>query len=217
MYLVCQQLFLTFCTLVTLNYAKEVPLTQKQAGHISDSAPLLDDPQQNGFDLSKSKTNEQSVDNASEKRSGGGYEAVSNLKHENGNVEGDQVESFNDSPGAVLVNLLTSLRHLPPAMHSVLIVMALTWVRATFLCMPNIISELFVLANQSFILYCFEFIFLFLMFSAIICTCSCPGFHFSSSIQIGWGEKFFMGTQKGTYLKLKLMIKVSEKVHLVCY
>ncbi|KAM7487410.1 hypothetical protein LguiB_024894 [Lonicera macranthoides] len=120
-------LFLTFCTLVTLNYAKEVPLTQKQAGHISDSAPLLDDPQQNGFDLSKSKTNEQSVDNASEKRSGGGYEAVSNLKHENGNVEGDQVESFNDSPGAVLVNLLTSLRHLPPAMHSVLIVMALTW------------------------------------------------------------------------------------------
>ena len=142
-YLVCPQLFLTLCTLVTLYYAKEVPLTQKQVHHISDSAPLLDDPQQNGFDLSKSKTDEQSVDNASEKRSGGGYEAVSNLKHENGNVEGDQVESFNDSPGAVLVNLLTSLRHLPPAMHSVLIVMALTWVRATFLCMANIISELY--------------------------------------------------------------------------
>lgn len=38
---------------------------------------------------------------------------------------------FSDSPGAVLVNLLTSLRHLPPAMHSVLVVMALTWVCAS--------------------------------------------------------------------------------------
>lgn len=146
------QVFLTLCTLVTLYYAKEVPLTQKQADRISDSAPLLDDPQQNGFDLSKFKTDEQSADNASEKRSGGGNEAVSNLKHENRNVEGDQVESFNDSPGAVLVNLLTSLRHLPPAMHSVLIVMALTWVRATFLCMANIISELYCSGqNRAFI------------------------------------------------------------------
>lgn len=42
----------------------------------------------------------------------------------------DQEETFIDGPGSVLVNLLTSLRHLPPAMHSVLIVMALTWVSA---------------------------------------------------------------------------------------
>lgn len=41
-----------------------------------------------------------------------------------------QDETYVDGPGSVLVNLLTSLRHLPPAMHSVLIVMALTWVSA---------------------------------------------------------------------------------------
>ena len=39
-----------------------------------------------------------------------------------------QDETYIDSPGSVLVNLLTSLRQLPPDMHSVLIVMALTWV-----------------------------------------------------------------------------------------
>jgi solute carrier family 45 protein 1/2/4 len=39
----------------------------------------------------------------------------------------DQHESFNDGPGAVLVNLLTSMRHLPPAMNYVLLVMALSW------------------------------------------------------------------------------------------
>ncbi|KAH7537797.1 hypothetical protein FEM48_Zijuj03G0131300 [Ziziphus jujuba var. spinosa] len=38
----------------------------------------------------------------------------------------DQNHDCNDGPGVVLLNLLTSLRHLPPAaMHSVLIVMAL--------------------------------------------------------------------------------------------
>jgi solute carrier family 45 protein 1/2/4 len=115
--------FLTFCTIVTLYYAKEVPLAQKQANNLSDSAPLLDDPQENGFDLSKSKTNEELVENTKEKSE----EIDSNSKHDNRNTDIDQVESFNDSPGAVLVNLLTSLRHLPPAMHSVLIVMALTW------------------------------------------------------------------------------------------
>ncbi|CAH1450376.1 unnamed protein product [Lactuca virosa] len=41
--------------------------------------------------------------------------------------EEDQVETFNDNPWAVLVNLLTSLCHLPVGMHSMLIVMALTW------------------------------------------------------------------------------------------
>jgi len=35
---------------------------------------------------------------------------------------------FKDGLGAVLVNILTSMRHLPPGMHSVLVVMALTWV-----------------------------------------------------------------------------------------
>ncbi|CAI9300239.1 unnamed protein product [Lactuca saligna] len=41
--------------------------------------------------------------------------------------EEDEVETFNDNLGAVFVNLLTSLCHLPVGMHSVLIVMTLTW------------------------------------------------------------------------------------------
>ncbi|CAK9172185.1 unnamed protein product [Ilex paraguariensis] len=104
---------LTLCTLVTLYFAKEVPLTPKQPQHLSDSAPLLNDPQQIGFDLSNSKTDTQFVDNAMGNKS---------AEHEE-----DQGGSYSDSPGAVLVNLLTSLRHLPPGMHSVLVVMALTW------------------------------------------------------------------------------------------
>lgn len=101
-------LFLTFCTLVTLYFAKEVPLAPKHK-RLSDSAPLLNNnPQQNGAENSESKSVDQKIGQTPEN-------------------DEDQVESFNNSPGAVLVNLLTSLRHLPVGMHSVLIVMALTW------------------------------------------------------------------------------------------
>ncbi|KAL4573393.1 hypothetical protein LXL04_020196 [Taraxacum kok-saghyz] len=83
-------LFLTFCTLVTLYFAKEVPLAPKHK-RLSDSAPLLNNnPQQNGAEIQSQSP-------------------------------------LTRNPGAVLVNLLTSLRHLPVGMHSVLIVMALTW------------------------------------------------------------------------------------------
>ena len=51
------------------------------------------------------------------------HELRMNAKH--ANSVSDQNENFSDGPGAVLVNLLTSLRHLPPGMHSVLVVMAL--------------------------------------------------------------------------------------------
>ncbi|KAK1289374.1 Sucrose transport protein SUT4 [Acorus calamus] len=34
---------------------------------------------------------------------------------------------FSNGVGSVLVNILTSMRHLPPVMHSVLLIMALTW------------------------------------------------------------------------------------------
>lgn len=135
----CAQVFLTVCTLVTLYFAKEVPLTPNQAQRLSDSAPLLDDPQQVVFDLSKSKTDMQLVENASGNKSQSDYEIEDKLKSENQKIEENQVESFNDSPGAVLVNLLTSLRHLPPAMHAVLVVMALTWVSVTFLYITNMI------------------------------------------------------------------------------
>ncbi|PRQ40816.1 putative major facilitator superfamily [Rosa chinensis] len=119
--------FLLFCTLVTIYFAEEVPLTAYQPMRISDSAPLLDDPQRNGFEHSKLKSDMHVIDTANQNRAVNGYERDRNVKHPIPNVEEVQNGGFNDGPGAVLVNLLTSLRHLPPAMHSVLIVMALTW------------------------------------------------------------------------------------------
>ncbi|XP_030961434.1 sucrose transport protein SUC3 isoform X2 [Quercus lobata] len=112
--------FLTLCTLVTLYFANEVPLTVNQPQHLSDSSPLLDDPQQNGLDHSKSMPDMPINDNANGERD-------RNLTQVTSIVEDHQNESVNDGPGSVLVNLLTSLRHLPPSMHSVLIVMALSW------------------------------------------------------------------------------------------
>ncbi|KAF3431432.1 hypothetical protein FNV43_RR26163 [Rhamnella rubrinervis] len=111
--------FLTLCTLVTIYFAVEVPLTMNEANRLSDSAPLLDDLQQNGLEISKFNP-DRPTDSANGK-------ADINIKHANPKDEDDQNHGFNDGPGAVLVNLLTSLRHLPPAMHSVLIVMALSW------------------------------------------------------------------------------------------
>ncbi|KAA8529448.1 hypothetical protein F0562_033753 [Nyssa sinensis] len=118
--------FLTLCTIVTLYFAKEVPLAPNQGHRLSDSAPLLDNPQQIVFDLSKSKTDTRVADNALGNNSERGCEMDSNSMDRDSKVEEDSSGSFN-GPGAVLVNLLTNLRHLPPAMHSVLIVMALTW------------------------------------------------------------------------------------------
>ncbi|KAI3516414.1 hypothetical protein L1887_15329 [Cichorium endivia] len=106
-------IFLTFCTLVTLYFAKETPLPPKQHQRVSDSAPLLNSHHTNSIpENSESKPLTNSIDHKLTKTT---------------EVNEDQVESFNNSPGAVLVNLLTSLRHLPIGMHSVLIVMALTW------------------------------------------------------------------------------------------
>ncbi|KAL3511150.1 hypothetical protein ACH5RR_030551 [Cinchona calisaya] len=116
--------FLTLCTLISLYFAKEVPLAPKQPAGLSDAAPLLDNPGQIVFDLSKSEVHN---GNAVEIKSKNAVLIDDNVRNENQKIEEDAVEIFSDSPGAVLVNLLTSLRRLPPAMHSVLIVMALTW------------------------------------------------------------------------------------------
>ncbi|KAB1208026.1 Sucrose transport protein SUC3 [Morella rubra] len=118
--------FLTLCTLVSLYFAKEVPLSVNQPHHLSDSAPLLDETEPNGPDLSKSKDDMATVDNVKGNDTAGAYERDINLTNGNPN-EDHRNESLRDGPGTVLVNLLTSLRHLPPAMHSVLVVMALTW------------------------------------------------------------------------------------------
>jgi hypothetical protein len=120
------QVFLTFCTLVTLYFADEVPLNVNQPRHLSDSAPLLNGSQQNGHELSTSESYLPGLDNLSGNGNNHDHELRMNSKH--ANSVGDQNENFSDGPGAVLVNLLTSLRHLPPGMHSVLVVMALTWV-----------------------------------------------------------------------------------------
>lgn len=113
---------------MTLYFAKEVPLTPIQH-RLSDSAPLLDDDQINGSENSKSRigseSNHHTLENKSERHYTNGNDGEQ--KDQNNNED-----TFSDGPGAVLVNLLTSLRHLPPAMHSVLVVMALTWVCALF-------------------------------------------------------------------------------------
>lgn len=140
------QLFLNLCTLVTLYFAKEIPLTPIQKQRLSDSAPLLDDHQTNGSDLSKSRIDSESSHHILESKSERHY------TNGDGGEQKDQnsnVDAFSDSPGAVLVNLLTSLRHLPPAMHSVLVVMALTWVCALlgFLKLPHLILILEIYFN----------------------------------------------------------------------
>lgn len=134
------QVFLSLCTLVTLFFAKEVPLAHTQH-RLSDSAPLLDDHQINGSDLSKSKIDSESSHHTLENKSERHYTTGDAGEQKDQNSSED---SFSDSPGAVLVNLLTSLRHLPPAMHSVLVVMALTWVcvLSSALKLPCLISIL---------------------------------------------------------------------------
>ncbi|KAE8667626.1 Sucrose transport protein SUT4 [Hibiscus syriacus] len=121
--------FLLFCTIMTLCFAKEVPLPQPadQPAHLSDSAPLLDGSTQKGLQHSKSKADASIVANDNRNITGNGYERVSNSNHAISKDSNAQNEVFSDGPGAILVNLLTSLRHLPPAMHSVLVVMALSW------------------------------------------------------------------------------------------
>ncbi|KAH9616762.1 hypothetical protein KSS87_008591 [Heliosperma pusillum] len=115
--------FLTLCTSVTLYFAKEVPLEANIPQRLSDSAPLLDDPQRISMDLSKSMGKESSPLSYSEN--------VRRVENHLGSEESrndDHLDvDLNDGPGSVMVKLLTSLRHLPSAMHSVLIVTALTW------------------------------------------------------------------------------------------
>ncbi|XP_068641138.1 sucrose transport protein SUT4-like [Aristolochia californica] len=107
-------LYLTLCTLATLYFAKEVPLVDKQANQSSDSAPLLNGLQQHVVEEVPEKLETEKM-------------TVQDPVHLDLKDKGSENEALMDGPGAVLVNILTSMRHLPPAMHSVLTVMALTW------------------------------------------------------------------------------------------
>lgn len=115
--------FLAFCTLVTLYFAKEVPLNANASQHLSDSAPLLDDPQGISIDFSKSNPN----GNSSPAYTMNGESIDNKRMNHQEPINEEKGQDFNDAPGAVMVKLLTSLRHLPHAMHSVLIVTTLTW------------------------------------------------------------------------------------------
>ncbi|XXG87609.1 hypothetical protein AAC387_Pa11g2255 [Persea americana] len=118
--------FLTLCTLVTLYFAKEIPLVEKQADHMSDSVPLLN-AQQPALDSLNSNHEMQVGGRESIITQAGGKTIFESKVHLDPKDKDDQKVAFTDGPGAVMVNLLTSLRHLPPPMHSVLLVMALSW------------------------------------------------------------------------------------------
>uniref|UniRef100_A0A7N1A7F0 Sucrose transporter n=1 Tax=Kalanchoe fedtschenkoi TaxID=63787 RepID=A0A7N1A7F0_KALFE len=118
--------FLTFCTLVTVYFAREVPLLENQPQHLSDSAPLLHDPHQVDSDNSRVKHHTHDGHGNIMKTKKDCEMDNNNMNHQN-SVGEDPSNVYHDGPGAVLVNLLTTVRHLPPAMHSVLIVMALSW------------------------------------------------------------------------------------------
>lgn len=123
------QLFLTICTLVTIYFADEVPLTAvDQPPRLSDSAPLLNGNEQNSPNILKPELNSRNGSSVDY-----GYQENINLKNSKPISEENHSEGYYDGPATVVVKLLTSLRHLPPAMHSVLLVMALSWVGSTFL------------------------------------------------------------------------------------
>ncbi|CAN4081231.1 unnamed protein product [Withania somnifera] len=96
--------FLTLCTLVTLYFANEVPLSPEQNNRLLDSAPLLDCPQDTSFDLSQSKREMQSVNGVANNESGMGHGAHNSPKNEEQRPDQDQGDSFTDSPGAVLLS-----------------------------------------------------------------------------------------------------------------
>uniref|UniRef100_A0A0E0NN66 Uncharacterized protein n=1 Tax=Oryza rufipogon TaxID=4529 RepID=A0A0E0NN66_ORYRU len=113
--------FLLFCMSVTLYFAEEIPLEPTDAQRLSDSAPLL-----NGSRDDNNASNEPR-NGALPNGHTDGSNVPANSNAEDSNSNRENVEVFNDGPGAVLVNILTSMRHLPPGMYSVLLVMALTW------------------------------------------------------------------------------------------
>lgn len=113
---------------MTLYFAREVPHIEVQHHRLSDSAPLLDDPHQVGSDDSSTIHHALNDGHGHVLKTKKDREADNNTLNHHLSIDEGQNNVYLDGPGAVLVNLLTAVRHLPPAMHSVLIVMALSWV-----------------------------------------------------------------------------------------
>ncbi|CAL4886114.1 unnamed protein product [Urochloa decumbens] len=118
--------FLLLCMSVTLYFAEEIPLEPKDAQGLSDSAPLLNGSRDNVHALNE-QHNEGFPNGHVDRNNVSANSNTEEFTDVNSNLNRDNGEVFNDGPGAVLVNILTSMRHLPPGMHSVLVVMALTW------------------------------------------------------------------------------------------
>lgn len=110
--------FLFMCTLVTVFFAKEIPLVRVKR-RMEDVSPLL-------LDQPEMLVEMQGVNLSTE---------TENYRHNNAHGRADfqqaadnkEGESADTGPSSVLVNLLTSIRHLPLEMKSVLAVMALCW------------------------------------------------------------------------------------------
>jgi solute carrier family 45 protein 1/2/4 len=111
---------------VTLYFAEEIPLEPKDAQGLSDSAPLLNGSRDDGRALNE-QNNERFPNGHVDRNNVSANTNTEEFTEVNSDLNRDNGEVFNDGPGAVLVNILTSMRHLPPGMHSVLVVMALTW------------------------------------------------------------------------------------------
>eukprot|EP00250_Pteridium_aquilinum_P007529 c17221_g2_i1 orf=1-1149(-) len=109
---------LIVCTLVTLLFAKEIPLVRKSR-QMEDAFPLLSSEPEKLVEMQGVKLSIE-MDHHTRNDVNGRVE----FRHASDHEEG---ESAGAGPGAVLVNLLTSVRHLPPEMKNVLWVMALCW------------------------------------------------------------------------------------------
>nr|ATB19647.1 putative ATSUC3 [Cupressus sempervirens] len=117
--------FLLICTALTLFFAHEIPLPASLPQKTSDSAPLLPLQVDEFKDIGITNTKLDGIHaegNGKESPSANNDTVVQSPK-----MEEDEHEEFKDGSGGVLVNILTSMRHLPPAMRPVLLVMALSW------------------------------------------------------------------------------------------
>lgn len=151
------QCFLTLCTAVTVYFAKEIPLVAKPARHFSDSAPLLNGAQRPrpSVELSDINSEKPIDDHVNGISVPVGNEGIAETSTQQALKVEEQNQVFNDGPGAVLVNLLTSLRHLPPEMHSVLLVMALCWVGASLHNYIGYQSRIyFIIVYSKFCIHC---------------------------------------------------------------
>lgn len=113
---------------MTLYFADEVPLETNKSQLLSDSAPLLDDSQSAVFELPKPKLSTTSKEDMFVNKFNRSHETEARSNEVDARSQSDQDKSFTNGPSGVMVKLLTSLRHLPLAMHSVLVVTTLTWV-----------------------------------------------------------------------------------------